>query len=113
MQCGMATEAVIVKVCEFFGPWPLHTKSHVSAQFSDVAEPRCVEDLQVIKVVELVGYFFGYIAATFFIANKPEPGMPGSVSVKIIHPVLKSEAKKVRGRGRRPLIRDYFQNQII
>ncbi len=34
----------------------------------------------------LPGYFFGYVAATFFIANEPKPGVPCSVSVKIIDP---------------------------
>ena len=83
MQRCMATETVIVKVCEFFGSWSLHTKSHMAGKFAEVAELR-VGQLLVIKVVELVGYFFGYIATTFFIANEPELCMPRSITIKII-----------------------------
>ena len=71
----MAAEAVIVEVCEFFGSWSLHAKSHMAAKFAKIAE-LVVWQLLVIKVVQLVSYFLGYIAATFFIANKPELCMP-------------------------------------
>ena len=76
VQCCIAAEPVIKEVCEFPGSWPVHPKGHMTVQFADVAERGRVGRLQVIKVVELLSYFFGYIAATFFIANEPEPGVP-------------------------------------
>ena len=89
MLYGIAIETVFVEVVEqiCFGAVP--PDSNVFVQFADVAKRSIRLSVHLVKIVKLICYFFRHLTATFFIANKPETGMPRSISIKIIDPVFK------------------------
>lgn len=89
MQRGFLAEPVVVEVRVFLGSGAFYPKRNPAIQFANVAERWTIDSFQTVEVVELLSHFFGRIAAAFFVPDKPERGLPGSVAIEVGYPMLK------------------------
>jgi hypothetical protein len=101
MLNGVVAETVFMTVAEQPGFRTIPPDGYMPTKVPDVAKRSLAwRIMYLMKVVNLLCHFFGHIPTALFIADEPESGTPGSVSVKIVDPVFQLFLVNKHGTGK-------------